>query len=331
MNEYLASFSSLPLGLRQPYQDFLHLCGLTDEGDCDHTVLLLDDSDHILACGSLRGNVLKQIAVDPHAEGSGFCAQVVTELVEEAFRRGNSHLFLYTKPTHRNLFLSLGFYPVMETREVLMLENRPGGLDAFLCQLPHPQGKVGAVVCNCNPFTLGHRHLIEQARGQCDALLVFVLSEDASMFSSRDRYELVCQGTENLTNVFVVRSQDYLISRATFPMYFLKETADPQQVRCDLDLLLFAQRIAPALGVSVRFVGEEPFDPVTRLYNQRMKALLPPLGIEVVEIPRYRDISASRVRKLIQEGRVRETQPLLPASTYDYCLRHFGGDAPSQG
>ena len=93
MNEYLASFSSLPLGLRQPYQDFLHLCGLTDEGDCDHTVLLLDDSDHILACGSLRGNVLKQIAVDPHAEGSGFCAQVVTELVEEAFRRLDAFVF----------------------------------------------------------------------------------------------------------------------------------------------------------------------------------------------------------------------------------------------
>lgn len=330
MNEYLVSFPQLPDSWKQPYQRFLRSRGLTDEDDCDYTALLLDDDDNIRACGSLRGNVLKQIAVDPGAEGGGFCAQVVTALMEESFRRGNSHLFLYTKPSNRALFLSLGFYPVVESADVLMLENRPGGLDVFLRQLPHPTGTVGAVVCNCNPFTLGHRHLMEQAAARCDALLVFVLSEDASLFSARDRYELVRRGTEDLSNVFVVQSEDYLISRATFPMYFLKETADSQQVRCDLDLLLFGRRIAPALNISVRFVGEEPFDPVTCFYNQRMKALLPPLGVDVVELPRYRGISASRVRKLIQEGRVRETQTLLPASTYEYCLRHFGGDAPGQ-
>ena len=113
-------------------------------------------------------------------------------------------------------------------------------------------------------------------------------------------------------------------------MYFLKDSIDAQQVRCDLDLLLFGKRIAPALNISVRFVGEEPFDPVTNLYNQRMKALLPPLGIEVVEIPRYQDISASYVRKLLQEGRVLDTQTMLPMTTYDYCLCHFGRNAAGQ-
>ena len=330
MREHLVSFSSIPLRLRNTYLAFLAKNGLTDEGDCDFTAMLLDDLDNILACGSLRGNVLKQIAVAPSAEGSGYCAQIISALVAESFERGAAHQFLYTKPMHRNIFRSMGFYPIVETNEVLMMENRPRGIQTFLKSLPHPSGKVGAVVCNCNPFTLGHRHLIEQASHSCDAVLVFVLSEDASLFSAADRFELVRAGTADLKNVYVVRSEEYMVSRATFPMYFLKESIDAQKVRCDLDLLLFGKRIAPALNISVRFVGEEPFDPVTNLYNQRMKALLPPLGIEVVEIPRYQDISASYVRKLLQEGRVLDTQTMLPMTTYDYCLCHFGRNAAGQ-
>ena len=188
MREHLVSFSSIPLRLRNTYLAFLAKNGLTDEGDCDFTAMLLDDLDNILACGSLRGNVLKQIAVTPSAEGSGYCAQIISALVAESFERGAAHQFLYTKPMHRNIFRSMGFYPIVETNDVLMMENRPRGIQTFLKSLPHPSGKVGAVVCNCNPFTLGHRHLIEQASRSCDAVLVFVLSEDASFFSAAENW-----------------------------------------------------------------------------------------------------------------------------------------------
>ena len=211
MREYLVSFSRIPLRLRNTYLAFLAKNGLTDEGDCDFTAMLLDDLDNILACGSLRGNVLKQIAVTPSAEGSGYCAQIISALVAKSFERGAAHQFLYTKPMHRNIFRSMGFYPIVETNDVLMMENRPRGIQTFLKSLPHPSGKVGAVVCNCNPFTLGHRHLIEQASRSCDAVLVFVLSEDASFFSAADRFELVRAGTADLKNVHVVRSEEYLV------------------------------------------------------------------------------------------------------------------------
>ena len=42
--------------------------------------------------------------------------------------------------------------------------------------------KFGAVVMNCNPLTLGHRYLIEQALKQCDYLMIFVVQEDKSFF-----------------------------------------------------------------------------------------------------------------------------------------------------
>ena len=81
------------------------------------------------------------------------------------------------------------------------------------------------------------------------------------------------RGTEDLPNVDVVPGGDYIISRATFPAYFLQ--GDPEQARCDLELTLFGKRIAPALGITRRFVGQEPYSPVTARYNRRMQALLP--------------------------------------------------------
>lgn len=325
---HFSSFSCLPASLRQDYCQFLAQNGLHDENDADFTVLALDEADTILACGSLRETVLKQIAVCSKEEGSGLCAQIVTLLVEEAVRRGDSHLFLYTKPAHHALFASMGFSPIIQTESILMMENVPNGFASFLSSLPHPNGRVGAVVCNCNPFTLGHRHLIEYAAAHCDRLLVFVLSEDLSLFPADVRFRLVQEGVQDLGNVFVVQSRDYLISRATFPTYFLKDSVDADQARCDLDLQLFARGISPALHIAVRFIGEEPFDPITRKYNERMKAVLPAHGIEVVEIPRCRDISASRVRQLLKKGNLQDVKSLVPPCTYQYCRDHFGADAP---
>jgi [citrate (pro-3S)-lyase] ligase len=68
-----------------------------------------------------------------------------------------------------------------------------------------------------------------------------------------------------------------------------------------IDLQLFRERLAPALGVTHRFVGSEPLCELTRRYNQRMRQLLEAPGdapaIQVVELARVEKeapISASR-------------------------------------
>ena len=170
---------------------------------------------------------------------------------------------------------------------------------------------------------------METASAQCDNLYIFVLSEDGGNgdFPPAVRYELVKGGTAHLKNVIVCRSDDYIISRSTFPAYFLKDSADAENVRADLDLILFAARIAPALGITKRFVGTEPFDAVTRKYNARMHEILPRYGIEVKELPRKDGISAGRVRALLKERKFDEIREIVPENVYEYLSGNPAQDA----
>ena len=244
-------------------------------------------------------------------------ASVLSALISEAMTRGVHRLFLCTKPGNLRMFGSMGFHTVAETAEAVLLENRRGGIDSFLESIPKYDGVCGAVVCNCDPFTLGHRHLIEYAAAHCDNLYVFAVSEKGSMFSPEERLDMIRKGTADIANCHVFESDMYLISRATFPAYFVRDESRADLVKSDLDLELFCGKIAPALGISVRFAGEEPFSPVTRAYNERMKELLPERGIRFVEIPRLSEISAGKVRALIRDGEAEKTKDLVPESTYE--------------
>jgi [citrate (pro-3S)-lyase] ligase len=183
----------------------------------------------------------------------------------------------------------------------------------------------GSIVMNCNPFTLGHLHLIEYAANNAEHLYIFVVEEDKSEFHFADRYKLVKKNTTHLKNVTVLPSGKFIISSLTFDSYFGKsgvseERAAEQDV--SFDLLIFASAIAPALNITKRFVGQEPFDPVTRHYNEEMKQILPEHGCEVIEIPRLEEngsaVSASRVRKLLKEGDFEEIEKIVPEATFRY-------------
>lgn len=54
--------------------------------------------------------------------------------------------------------------------------------------------KSGAIVMNCNPFTKGHRYLIEQALKTVEYLYIFVVEEDKSYFKFQDRLKMVKGG-----------------------------------------------------------------------------------------------------------------------------------------
>jgi [citrate (pro-3S)-lyase] ligase len=298
--------------------------------DWDHTIeqtVCLLENDEIVATGSLRQNVLLCIGVDPSLQGEGLTATIVTELVKLAIQAGKAHLFLFTKPENETVFTSLGFYPVAGTSDVLLLENRRDGIRRFVQSLRQPRvdGVIASAVVNCNPFTNGHLYLIEKAAGECDLLHLFVLSEDRSAFPASVRLQLVQENTAHLPNVIVHPTADYLISSATFPDYFHKEKGMSSQINCKLDLTIFATHFAHPMGITRRYVGSEPNCGVTAAYNRQMKSFLPTMGIEVVEIPRYetggQPVSASRVRTLLQEGRLDAIKPLVPPATFAYLER----------
>lgn len=311
----------------EQWQALLKRTGLEPDADSDSTVLIRDNGE-LIAAASRRDNLLKCIAVDDARQGEGLTATLLTTLRQDAFQQGFRHLFLYTKPQNRYLFSDLFFYPIAETAQVLLMEDQANGIGQFLQTLPVTpcDGTVGAAVMNCNPFTKGHRYLIETAASQCDQLYVFVLSEDKSEFSAADRMEMVKLGTADLANVTVLPTGPYLISSATFPTYFLKDRENAETVHCLLDIEIFCKYYVPKFSITHRFVGTEPLSPMTAQYNDALRKHLSEKGIVFHEIPRLEldstPVSASAVRALLRNGNQKALRQLLPKTTYEYLLTH---------
>ena len=317
---------------REAVDLFLHQHQLSLEADCER-VIVAEDQRRIVGCGAIAGCVLKCIAVDPSLQGEGLSLKLLTELMTLAYELGRSELFLFTKPDNAALFSSAGFWPIARAGDqAVLMENSRERLARYCRQLTmyrqHGE-KIGAIVMNANPFTLGHRWLVEQAARQCDWLHLFVVKEDASFFSYQDRVALIEQGIAGIANVTLHPGSAYLISRATFPGYFLKDKGVVDDCHCQIDLQLFREHLAPALQITHRFVGSEPLCSLTRNYNLRMKELLEAPGetpaIQVVELERVEKdgapISASRVRKLYKERQWSAIAPLVPPGTLSFLMQ----------
>lgn len=308
-------------------KDFLKDQDLRFDEGIEYTVALYDE-DKIIATGSFEGRILKCIAVDAGYKGMGVSNRIVSNLISEQYRRGNSRLFVYTKPKNHKIFTDLGFYKIAEVPDkVVLLENNPCGIRGFIEKINKKKvdGQViSSVVVNCNPFTLGHKYLIEKASRESDVVHVFVVSEDRSIFPAEVRYKLVDEGLKHLDNVILHKGEDYIISSATFPSYFIKKQNEAVKIHTLLDIEIFTKYIVPALGINRRYVGEEPSCEVTKTYNDTMKEMLPSCNVEVIEVPRIaigNDImSASRVRKLIKEDKFLEVKNLVPDTTYRFLI-----------
>ena len=185
----------------------------------------------------------------------------------------------------------------------------------------------GVVVMNCNPFTLGHRYLIEQAAKQVERLFVMVVREDCSLFAYAERKAMVEQGVAHLENVTVIDGSEYAISQATFPTYFLKRLDDAADTQMLLDLDLFRRHIAPALGATVRFVGTEPTDRLTRRYNELMHEVLADVRETARLEKKGNAVSASRVRKAMEQGDMSTIRQLVPPTTLPYIIAHLATQA----
>ena len=198
-----------------------------------------------------------------------------------------------------------------------------------LKQFTRPDSDVkGAVVMNCNPFTNGHRYLIEAALAEVDLLYLFLLEEDKSFFSFEDRLRLVKEGTADLNNIVVIPGGNYIISSITFPGYFTKEDNANQSVDPTVDVQIFGQFIAPALGISIRFAGTEPTCQTTRQYNETMRNLLPIYNLKFKEFERLMTeelpVSASIVRDYIKQKNFTPIKSLVPESTHSFIEERYG-------
>lgn len=308
-------------------EKLLHRCGLKLPEDMDYTVGIYDGSDNVLlAVGSLKGDIIQGVAVDPDFQGEDLAAKVLTHLIDYAVRAGKKSLYLFTKPETALMFSSLGFRRVVEARPyAALLEWGVDRISAYVENLKgiaaKDPGEAAAIVVNCNPFTLGHQYLIETAAQNSRKVYVLVVEEDQSVFPFKDRIELVCKGTAHLDNVVVLPGGRYVVSSLTFPSYFTR-VSDLAAAHSAVDVELFLHYIAPALGIVRRYIGTEPFSEVTEIYNNTIKTRLTAAGISVDVIERKAidgiSVSASKVRRLIAEKRLEETKALVPDTTYQY-------------
>ena len=350
---------------RQRIEAFLKRNALRID-DMNYYAAVLDDDGEMIAGGGLKDDVIKCVAVDDAHKGEAIANTLVSHLISHANQEGYGCIKLFTKPKNRQLFESLSFRLLAEAPEAILMETGIGGIsntvealkkikeesekykeynkeckeDSKKCKentsylntstpqhLNTTMQPTGCIVMNCNPFTLGHRYLIEQAAKQVERLYVMVVREDCSLFAYTERKAMVEQGVADIENVSVIDGSDYAISRATFPTYFLKRLDDAADTQMLLDLDLFRRHIAPALGATVRFVGTEPTDQLTRRYNQLMHEALK----DVREINRLEKdgnaVSASRVRKAMEEGDMNTIRQLVPPTTLPYIIAHLATQA----
>ncbi len=345
--------------LRSPFfrskvEGFLQANGLRMETLDVYYTLQNTDGD-ILAGAGLAGDVIKCVAVAPEVRSEGLVAPLVSHILSQ---HGPGNLKVFTKPENEAVFESLGFHAIARAPLAILMENGRG-LEAYCACLKDTllsfrptegsgeiSSSVGVVVMNANPFTLGHRYLLEQATARVDRLVVIPVRTSYA-FPYTERLAMIKAGAPS--GVTVVEGSDYQISAATFPTYFLKDLSEAAETQMRLDLDLFARHIAPALGATVRFVGSEPQDPLTARYNTLMQELLP---LKVVEIPRLsasvdiseenyfsqgfaknqfssddgmpehntKVISASAVRAALEEGSYSRAAALCPESTRPYLM-----------
>ena len=327
MAEFILTIDQRERGLQKKMIRLLQDAGIRPDPHLDYSCVLIDEDENVLASGSLYRNTLRCLAVRPDLQGEGYMGRIVSHLLNVEIARGVSNSFLCTKPEYGGLMTDLGFHAIVSVPTAVFMESRKDGFESWLQALskslkPLMEGeKRAAIVMNANPFTLGHRHLVETAAGAYDRVLVFVVEEENGAISFSVRYRLVQEGLWDIPNVTVIPSGPYVISQATFPSYFLKDEEEAVRSHTSVDLAVFT-RIAYHLGISARLVGEEPESPVTRLYNETMLRVLPEAGIECRVIPRIkagrRFISASTVRKALIALDFETVREMTPESTFRF-------------
>lgn len=319
------------------WQAFLKSLGITDFeqnelATIDATFGMFNETGDLVATGSVAGNVLKYVGVCNRfsTQGAHFNT-IVSTLINYLAQQGIFHLFVFTKQKYSESFQHVGFSELAHTDSGAVLETGDRNVHDYLAEIPRisqqDRKTVAAIVMNANPFTLGHRYLVEQAARENQLLYIFIVNNDVSLLRTAERTQLVKKGVADLTNVKVINGGDYMVSYATFPAYFLPTRDDAIYYQTSLDARIFKFQIAPPLNIKTRYLGSEPKSRTTAIYNQVLKRELPPeVAVKVIERRKTDSgklITATSVRQAIQNNQLDQIQSFVPETTYVYLKAHL--------
>ena len=306
-------------------EGFLQQFGLIYESNIDQTIYMENDGE-IVATLSASKYIIKCLAVNEQYRSENLAVKLISEMIKRFHNAGIYYYQVFTKPIYREVFVSLGFNTVLETDKVVMMEGGEGDIHTsvqkmrvqmkFNLGMVVGESDIACIVINGNPFTNGHLKLVEYVAARHQYVLVFVVQEDCSYFTFKERYAMAYLALKPLGNVLVLPSSEYIVSSATFPGYFLKTVDETTEEYAKCDALIFTNYFMPLLGICKRYVGEETSD-YMRIYNRTLQKIL---GEKLEILPRFEQdgqiISAGRVRSLIEEGRLEEALQFIPKSNY---------------
>lgn len=318
---------------RISWNNLLEQEGIKSEANIDETFGIYEN-DKLVATASHYQNVIKCVAVDSNYGGGEYFNEIISHVMNRDVELGYFKHYIYTKPQSKQAFHYLGFKEIEEVEgKLVFMEHAVNGFDVFLSKLEKNRidsNNIGSIVMNANPFTLGHQFLIEYAASHCEHLIIFVLSEEMSVFSADVRMKLVKDGTKHLSNVTILPTDSYMVSNATFPSYFLKEDDDTTKIQATLDARIFANHIAKAANIKKRFVGSEPFSKSTCIYNEALKnefeSKIELHVIDRIENSQHEIISATKVRNFLVQDDLDSVKKMVPDTTYSFLVSDEGKD-----
>lgn len=301
-------------------KDFLASFGLSYENDIDKT-LYIEESGKIIATVSKAKDVIKCLAISQSYQSENLSATLINKIIEKMREESIYSYMVFTKSVYENTFINLGFKKLANTSTTVMLE---GGIDSIEDTINkmkvkinaefgsiNEDVKVGSIVMNANPITLGHQHLIEKSVIENDLTLVFVVEEDNQEFDFQTRYSLVYLTCKKYENVVVLPASKYIVSKATFPTYFLSEDKVDHEISM-LDGLIFKNFFMNKLNINKRYVGSEVKEKMND-YNKTLSDILKENLILVDRITLNGTIiSASYVRQLLKEGNIEKALTFIP-------------------
>lgn len=127
---------------------FLHENDLSVDTTVEVFITVTRD-EKLIACGGIAGNIIKCVAISESVRGEGLALTLATELINLAYERHSTHLFIYTKTEYEALFRQCGFSTLTSVPGVMVLmENSATRLKRYaesLKKFRHPGNRLAAL------------------------------------------------------------------------------------------------------------------------------------------------------------------------------------------
>ena len=316
-------------------EKFLEKFSLKLDNNLTKTIYIENENLDIIGTISCQDYIIKDLAVDPNYQSENLASVLVNEILNY-FRLNNIYNYqVFTKPIYEQVFVSLGFKEIVKTDKVIMLEGGISNINDKIKEIKNiinnrfgeinETSDIACIVMNGNPITNGHVYLIEEASKNHKMVVLFVVEEDKSEFTFKERFSMAYISTMRLGNVCVIPSSKYIVSSSTFPSYFLKNETEVSEQYSLIDALIFKEYFIKNLFIKKRYVGSETINKMVN-YNNILKQVLED-KLEIINRLQENEevISASKVRSLLKEGKIEEALKYTPQETA-FILRSLASE-----